>query len=170
MTAQIDLKNFVDKLYETFDGMQSKAVRTSLAEESIGYITIRTRLGYGVERDEAPKGKLKPLSPNYIKFRSRYQDLYGLTTPKKSNLTLTGQLLNSLKIKKTTQTQIIIGPSGKRYTVGKVKSRNLTNERLAEYVADAGRPFLHLSDLEVKKLEQFYRRTFADMIKIKKLI
>lgn len=53
-------------------------------------IRTRTRLGKGL------LGTLKELSPNYIKFRTKYSGLSKNATPKKSNLTLTGLMLDSI--------------------------------------------------------------------------
>ena len=45
------------------------------------------------------------------------------------------------------------------------KRQKLTNEELAQFVTDNGRPFLELSTLDDKKLVRFYRRQFGDLLR-----
>jgi hypothetical protein len=58
-------------------------------------IKKRTQLGYGVPSTGASNTKLKPLSEKYIIKRAN-SDINENTTPKKSNLTFTGDMLNSI--------------------------------------------------------------------------
>jgi len=61
-------------------------------------IKKRTQLGYGVPSEGAGNTKLKSLSAKYIIFRQKNKagNLSSNTTPKRSNLTLTGDMLNSI--------------------------------------------------------------------------
>lgn len=64
-----------------------------LKEEIPRIIRVRTRLGKGVENGQITK--LKPLSENYIKARKK-TSLSEFTKPTRSNLTLTGKMLDSI--------------------------------------------------------------------------
>jgi len=104
------------------------------AEESARLIKERTKRGFGVEKDGASKKKLKKLSPAYIKQRKRE----GLTA--KSRLGRTDEMLDNVKAKKN---KVVV--DGQR------------NKELAEIAEDTGRPFLHLSKPEKKKVTEFIK-------------
>jgi hypothetical protein len=160
MSATTDIAKFLKDCFKVFDKFGDKEAMTAIAAEAANMIRTRTRLGYGVPGDNAPRQKLKVLSDSYKLFRRKHKDeLYDEASPAKSNLTFTGQLLNSLKVKKISKDSAIVGASGKR------QGEQLTNDKLAEYVEENGRPFLYLSNLENKKLETFARKTFGDLIK-----
>lgn len=160
MSAANDITNFVKSIFNVFDRFEEHKEMRAVGEHAADLIRVRTRLGYGVPDQGEARQKLKKLSQKYMLFRGKKSDeLYEDTTPKRSNLTFTGQLINSLKVKKVKKGEVIVGPSGKR------SGESLTNEKLAEYVEDAGRPFNYLSNLEVKKVERFVRKTFGDLVK-----
>lgn len=126
-----------------------KAIRDIVSSSSLEKIAsdlperikVRTRLGYGVSKTGGPREKLKPLSSstqrskNYKKNRGELSDQ---TTPRRSNLTDTGQLLDSLEVKSERNGEVQIRPKGNR------------NTEVARYVTDGGRPFLDLSKPELK--------------------
>lgn len=128
-----------------------------LGEAGSEMIRVRTRLGYGVRQTGGKRAKLKPLSALYKESREEFADLSEFTTPARSNLTLTGQMLESIGILKIERTSVEIGPKGPR------RSEPLTNQKVAEYVSGA-RPFLFLSDLEIKKLARFYEKNIIGKI------
>lgn len=150
-------------------------------EQAAAMIKLRTRLGQGVESDGAEKGPLKPLSPAYIKMRQEQQDtaesdvltarfrsgkrglhvtkkqLHGKgglsdqTSPGKSNLTRTGQMLNSESVTSVGEGEVFVGPKGSRDDGKK-------NEDIAAYVTYAGRPFNNLSKIEVKRVNDAIKK------------
>jgi hypothetical protein len=121
-------------------------------------------LGYGVKKDLGRKEKLRELSFDYKEFRRENKDLLSRATrPSKSNLTLTGQMLDSLRIRKFRRGLVTIGPYGRRRAAG-FSPTKLTNPQLTEILEANGRPYLHLSRLEVKQLQRFYRKTFGDLV------
>lgn len=116
-------------------------------ELAIEAIVKRTRQGYGVSQTAGKQRKLKALSDSYIKYRQRNRTrLDSTTSPRRSNLTFTGQLLRSMRVKKVTNRQVIWGPNKRR------RRRGLTNERLGEIVAEQGRPFNFLSKTDIDRL------------------
>lgn len=127
-------------------------------------IRKRTRLGYGVDRQFGSKSKLKALSPRYVKFRKQYNLLAQSTTPKKSNLTLTGQMLDSVTITKVENGSIKVGPTGKRFDNDK------TNIQIAQYNQDKGRTFNRISQLESQQILREFRRSFGDLLRKRQLI
>ena len=73
----------------------SKASLQDLGDEAAVLIKKRTRIGYGLSEHNGTKEKLKPLSAPYKKFR-KTTTLSTATNSNKSNLTLTGQMLDNI--------------------------------------------------------------------------
>jgi hypothetical protein len=134
----------------------SKTYLRSVGDFAADMIRLRTRLGYGVARDGASRERLKPLSPGYKKQRKKMK-LNENTSATKSNLTKTGQLLSSVKTKAVTNKGVLIGPEGSRRD-------GLTNEELGQYVTEQGRPFNHLSNVEIKRITDKIRQDVQTMI------
>ena len=57
--------------------------------------------GYGAEEDESIRKTLASLKPSTIEIRRKFEDLSPETRPTKSNLTMTGKMLNDLTYKAT---------------------------------------------------------------------
>jgi hypothetical protein len=154
----------------TFVKLLSKAVKEDVKRETlpkvgkfaVDIVVRRTRLGYGVVKNFAEKSKLKPLSPRYVMFRKKYDRLDPTTAPKKSNLTLTGQMLRSMDYEIKGDT-LIIKPTGKR-------DDGKRNEDIAKYNMQKGRIFNRISRLEFNQVVRFYRKSFGDLLKLRGLI
>jgi hypothetical protein len=119
----------------------------------------RTSRGFGVDKSEGKKERLKALSPRYKKQRRRLKKagkLSGETTPNKSNLTQTRQMLNSVASKALTG-------------VGIVYIDNSEARDKAEYQEDAGRKFMNLSKTETKQLVKLIEEQISNDIKKKGL-
>jgi hypothetical protein len=148
--------------------IKSSSEMQNFADLTAEIIRRRTRLGYGVKSPGARRERLKPLSESYIeqrrgdavyftddqgqvrrvttsdKFKQR-KKLSARTTPNKSNLTFTDQMLDSLT-GFARSGEFKVEPTGQR-------DDGLTNRQVAEYVEEE-RPFLTLSRSEIKQLQQ----------------
>jgi hypothetical protein len=123
-------------------------------------IRLRTRLGSSVSAEGADKEPLKPLAESTKKERKRLQSkgkLSSLTSPGKSNLTRSAQLLDSVQVTRVESTSVVVGPKGPR-------SDSLTNEKVGEYVSQAGRPFNFLSSVEIKRINDEIKRNLRQII------
>jgi hypothetical protein len=123
-------------------------------------IRLRTRLGDGVAREGADKGKLKKLAKSTITSREALQKkgkLSELTSPGKSNLTRTGQLLDSESVKSVSVGKVTVGPTGTR-------DDGKTNAEVAEYVSQQ-RPYNHLSRVETKRVNDAVKKDIRALIK-----
>ena len=125
-----------------------------IADEATRRIVTRTRLGYGVPGPEQTRQKLSPLKESTVKARKK-KTLSPNTSPKRSNLTDTGKMLDSITWRIIGRDTIRIAPSG-----GRDDGEN--NADVAGYAHDgssnrAKRPFLFLSDAETKGLSRFIR-------------
>ena len=124
-------QNIVKKLEKTVAESIKKAALVDVGVFARDLIVKRTRLGYGVEKDLGSKKRLAKLSPNYVKRRKMFEGLSENTRPSRSNLTLTGQMLDS--IISTAKTGIIeIKPTGRR-------DDGKRNVDIARYQEEGGR-------------------------------
>lgn len=125
-------------------------------------IRLRTRLGDGVPKEMSDKEKLKPLAQSTKDERKRLQGkgkLSSLTAPNKSNLTRTGQLLDSEAVKSVGVGRVTVGPTGPR-------DDGKSNTDVAEYVSKV-RPYNHLSRIETKRVNDAVKRDVRALIKNK---
>ena len=76
------------------------------------------------------------------------------TSPSKSNLTLTGSMLESL-VFKAGKGKVTIEPSGR-------DSKGVSNVKKAEWQEEQGRIFLRLSVTEMKQVTEFYQKQILD--------
>lgn len=139
----------------------SPANMRKYGEMAAGMIRLRTRLGDGVSADGANKQKLKPLAPSTKKKRSGLAargKLSSQTVPGKSNLTESGQMVDSVSVVEAKQGRVTVSPSGAR-TDGK------TNSDVAGFVTDQGRPFNNLSRVENKRLSDQVKRDIRELAK-----
>jgi hypothetical protein len=125
-------------------------VARDLVDPIIDLIKIRTQI-----EGEGTKGSLSPLSSSYIKQRERYADnLSSETSPKKSNLTATGQLIDALT-GKAGGGKVVVTINKKRRKPDVSGSRSgLTNDQVRKYAEENGREFLKLSEAEKKEVTE----------------
>lgn len=112
-------------------------------------------------------GALNSLSAGYIKYRKSFAKTNPGNTgkvfrPSKSNLTLTGQMLDALKytarpLKKIVE--VFVEPSARQPLPSTKKGKPAINDpksnaQVAEEVSKKGRPFLGPDDAGVKRIKQ----------------
>ena len=92
-----DVSKLIDKAMEK---AKDKKVLEAIAKDIVKQIVKRVRLGYGVSDDSKPskQKKLAPLSAGYKEQRRKglKRSLHSTASPAKSNLTLTGDMLEDL--------------------------------------------------------------------------
>lgn len=155
MTFAKDVAKFSKSLKDVVKKAESQGLLTNVAARAIELIVRRTREGKGVRRPGGSTYRLKPLSASYVRFRRENASrLSSFTSPRKSNLTFTGQLLNSLALKKGARS-IVITPTG-------IRDDGQSNAAVAKHVSRV-RPFLALSKDEQREVGDFFRRTFDDI-------
>lgn len=159
MAVRTNFKAVLDKLRKTIGEESVKPEHLkALGDEAVRLITVRTRLGYGVDTPGAERQKLKPLSDAYIEMRRKSRGkLSGMTAPARSNLTFTGQMLESLKVI-AKRFSVSIEPSGQR-------DDGISNQDVAQSVTRFGRPFISLSRLEIKQLKRFYETMTGKLLR-----
>lgn len=148
-------KKFIER---EFQSLVTKSYVTEVGKFTADMIRKRAQLGYGVSKSEGPRSKLKALSESY-KTQRKKMKLNENTSPSKSNLTRTGQLLSSLDVTEASATKVVVGPRGRR-------DDGKTNEDVGEYVSKQGRPFNNVSDIEKKRIVEKVRKDLqAQLVK-----
>ncbi len=141
---------------DMLDDLTEKQKLIKLGEEMIGLIIERTQRGYGVE------GAFKPYSRKGIyPYWKRKRDLkvrtkgkrqateFAPKSPRDVNLTLTSDMLGSLKVKmnKTSDTQVTIG-----FTPANAVKAN-AQEKQGRAISTAEKP---ITDMEEKFIADFF--------------
>lgn len=153
MSFESDIKKFSASLTKVIKDLRTKAVLNPVGLFTVDIIVKRVRQGYGAKNGS--KIGLKPLSKSYIERRKR-SHLSSFTSPGKSNLTFTGQLLYSLRA--------ITSRNGIRLDFDESRSDGKRNSDIAKYVSKE-RPFLSLTRDEEKKVGAFFSKTFDELVK-----
>jgi hypothetical protein len=169
MTPEEKIRDFKKKYADRLKKALNETTKIA-AEKTMNDVIARTKEGKGTN------GPLKPLSGKYIAFRRRWQSfLANDTSPAKSNLTATGQLLEALyyrvvgprffiKVNTKNRDQGLGGEtlieSKKTNKKGKTTTTyqsSLTNDQVRDYVENGKvkREFLALSDKEKEDLRKF---------------
>jgi len=160
MGAKEDLASVSKRLKQAIrgKGQQQKKLLNQMGLVAIDLIVDRTRKGKGVKKTGGNRVKLKALSKAYIKYR-KTQKLHSTTSPRKSNLTFTGQMLESVKILKSTKDSAFsIGPSGRRKD-GK------RNADVSRWVTEKGRPFMNLGKVEIRELHRILEARLKERVR-----
>ena len=166
MGMRIDVSKFLSDVAEreqrlkaALEKTRTRSILRKVSDELARIVVKRTRLGYGVAEMGGEKQPLKRLSPRYVRQRERARrrrDLDSTTTPMKSNLTFSGQLLASVKTVNVGGREANIGPTGMR------KRSRLSNLKVGQYVTEKGRPWLNVSAAEERQIIRFYRNLVND--------
>lgn len=151
----MDLKDLKKALDRVINGLGDQAQMSKIAKKATEQVHDRTKKGFGVDKHEGPKKRLKGLKDSYKTKRKKLKRQGRLaddTTPSKSNLTKSGAMLDNIKYeaKKGEATVYISG--------GK-------NKQKATYQANAGRTFMNLSKNEAKELVNIIEKEINDDIK-----
>ena len=158
--AKKDWDDFENKLKMALNKLASPQMLKQIGDKALDLVRERSTAGFGVQDTSdqiKPKKRFKRLSQPYIAQRARMAGkLSPRTSPEKSNVTLTGQMLDSMKSTVSTG-KVTIDVSGNRRGKG-AKS----NKEVKGYVEEGGRPFNNLTTEDLKKLQTFV----ADVLKL----
>jgi hypothetical protein len=141
MSEADKIRRIREELEKAIREVTSSESLKKLAEDLPERIKVRTRLGYGVSDNGGPRKRLEPLAASTKRsknYKKKSGKLSNQTTPNRSNLTDTGELLDNLVVESSKDSEVTIKPKGER------------NEKVARYVTEQGREFLNLSKPELK--------------------
>lgn len=138
------LKQLAEKT-RLLNKMSNDGVFDYLLKEIPDRIRTRTRLGKGL------LGTLKELSPKYVRFRKTFDELSPDATANRSNLTLTGRMLDTI-------TAIRKG------TIFTFSFKDEPERRKAKWADETGRPFFDLLPTEEKAIRRDIKKIIKDKI------
>ena len=174
MVRKID--QIIRKVEELERELQNKRSFVRLAKLARSIVYKRTKSGKGT--NGSTLNKLDGLSTNYKRWRKRVArrkkigdrsvQLGAGFKPSKSNLTFTGQLLDSMIIEVDRFSFGVTIPNSKRKRLGKQK-RIPTNAEVAGFVESQGREFFALSKGELRIIIKEYERLVRYTIRQKGL-
>lgn len=169
MSYQKDLRDFAKGFERELEKALNNRFFIKIGQLVSQVIYRRTVSGYGITSHEGEKVSLKKLSPEYVKQRERIysgvkQALKGRSakvkrrtnrflglgdyfSPKKSNLTFTGQMLKAIDYKATAYGVSLFIKNDQR------KGSHLTNARVAGYVSES-RQFFGLTHDELEIVQR----------------
>jgi uncharacterized spore protein YtfJ len=152
----MSVTNTIRKFFQSvLKDVARKEFLETVGQEMRDRIKTRTRLGKGVEAKGATASPLKKLSPGYQERRTRLKEAGELstkTTPKKSNLTKTGRMIDSVKYQVTSDNKVEIFVSSDQ-------------ERKVKANADLGRKFLNFSDLDQKRISDLIKQRIREVLR-----
>lgn len=141
--------------------IKSRRFLDPLIREARSIIYNRVKSGYGVDSlaPGASRDRLASLSRPYIETRKRRR-LGPFGRPGKSNLTLTGQMLESMFAEVEKGVLRVVIPPTSRYDT------KLNNAQVAEIVQEV-RPFMQFTDGELRILERLFLQNLRkELIKL----
>lgn len=155
MSTESDLKKFKDKIDKALDELVSPKTLKTVGDFEASLVKRRSRLGYGVPKDGGGKVKFQDLATSTVKARKK-KKLASETTPKKSNLTETGQLLNDL----------VSRIEGRSTIIGHTKDRN---KKIGAFHQTGGgnlpqRRYLGLAKEDIKQITANMQDAFTDIL------
>lgn len=144
-----------------------KVLQSRSLLEGIGALVLKATKGFSRQGKEPGsldsfKALDKDTTVPHRKYLAKHNQTSDVFSPGRSNLSLTGQLLESLRVKiSRPKSQIFVQPSGTRRPYkgknGPIKQSITSNKKLAE-ILGKDRPFLRVSSLVRKQIENHIRR------------
>lgn len=115
-------------------------------------IRIRVRLGYGTSKNNVKREKLRELKPKTIERRSKFV-LFPGSSPARSHLTMTGQMMNSLTYRKEPGKVVLF------FNDAYADKKALWNNE-GKYK----RPFFYLTSPEYQQATKIFQKALDDYV------
>lgn len=140
------------KLKEVLNKMLQTSILQKIGAMAAAIVKKRVKLGYGVKDQGSEKEKLMKLSEGYVEQRKK-KELPSTTKASKSNLTLTGQMLDNLSatVKETGNVEIGF--------------QDAFAHDKATWNTEKGRPFNNLSKAEIEQLKRIIEKELVSLLK-----
>lgn len=153
MTPEETMEKVIKRVDGAFIESTTRSTTQKFASMGATQIKARTRAGFGVRNGR--KIRLKPLAKSTIEQRKRTR-LSPLTSPRRSNLTRTGEMLRNI-VGRGLRQRIVIRFSRETRRDGK------RNSDIAGFV-EKDRPFFSLTNREVNSILRSVGRKIRDVI------
>jgi hypothetical protein len=156
ISVEQQIKALKKKLNKLAKDLPANEIPVNLAEDGKQVIQSRTRNGFGLSSDNSRFKKLR-IKKSTVKRRKSHDkagELSNKTTPGTANLTLSGSLIDNLKIKKVSSKISRIVPSNK---IDRVQSKSRrknprTDKQKANRLEEQGFKFIGFTKRELRKL------------------
>lgn len=153
-----DAVSYVVKTLQRVITSDFPAVAEEYAHEALEAIKERTISGSGIAQDGGTVQPLLPLSLSYKIYRQKnYRQLASWTSAGTSNLTFSGEMIESMSVNKRGSRSYVLTFEGTR-------DNGLTNLKLAGYVSRR-RPFFFLSQNDLNRLEDSANKRFDALVR-----
>jgi hypothetical protein len=172
-----DVKKAKDETTKILNNLkQDPELQTTIGQLVVDDIKLQTRKGFSIVRN----AKFKPLTNEWVEKRKQIKATPGqriseVYSPKRSNLSLSGQLIDSVRFSigkvirifadgERTPYQYTIEKkvNGKKTKITKTIESSVDNAELSEYVSEQGRPFIGFRDKVRRniliKIRQFFSK------------
>lgn len=156
MSVELVIGDYEQRITKQMERSLTPNAMKRLGDLALRLIKDRVRQGYGVRKPRGRPHKLKDLKRKTIERRKRIT-LSPFTYPSKSNATMSGRMVGGLRV--TTRTGLI-----KIEATGTARNGSDNKDVLAGY--SRVRPFLNLSNDEVKQLADFYKAQILDLTRL----
>lgn len=166
------IDDLIEKIKRITSEYTSSEKGKRLGQQIVDIIKKRTRTGKAVGKMNGPTGKFVKIKEKTVDYRKKYEkNLSEFTTPGRTNITATGQMLDSLRSESKTDS-IVIYFEDKRTTELDGRPSKITNSKLAKYTQEGSnnrpaRPFLNLSRTEMDEIAKTIKRDILEMIRRK---
>lgn len=165
------LERIFSKLGSVLKASQDRTMLSELGSFSVDRIVSTTKSG----RSLVTNARLLPLKKLTIKIRKWWKEkgkpTGRLFSPRRSNLTLTGQMLDAVQARVNeaqSKVSIFVAPTSRPIKGPALRGRDedrLTNEQVARKVAQAGRPFMGMDATGKRRMVEIVKRKVRDRIK-----
>ena len=152
--------NAIKRKYQVRIKIALREAAKELAQVILLMVEIRTQI-----QGKGTNGDLDELDDAYVKQRRKNKSrLSKATSPEKSNLTATGQMIKALQGKSEGSKAIVsVKPSNRRKELNKSESK-YNNDQIRKFVEDNGREFLKLSESEKDKVIESAKRILSRLL------
>jgi hypothetical protein len=156
-SAKVQMNSILGRIKNKVKEAQSKSLLTDLGNFAANIVVERTRSGKGVPKMFGRISQLAKLKSRTIQKRSVFRGLDSTTTPEKSNLTMTGKMLRSIRA---------IVREG-RIEISPTQARNIQVAKYAHEGSKYRKPriFMNLSKTEMDLVTKKYRQMFGVLLK-----
>lgn len=178
--TKLDMTKYSAAFKKSFREWVGRAVLEEVGTYAVDRIYKTTKSGYSLAYGET-RTKLSPLSDGYKKYRRKYDKAGGSTGelfgPSRSNLTFTGQLLESIthRIFPTKKQIDVFVPDTKRTPPTRISTRKITpkaepsNKEVAVNVAENGRAFIGMDASGYRSIMNIFLRDLRDRMRSNRL-
>lgn len=148
-------------IWQSIQRLGDPRVMKELGDEIRETVQVRTRSGFGLSEEGNREVKFPKLSKDYVKHRNKMK-LSPNTTPSKSNLHKSGEMIEGLKVNAKTNKTVILNKNQKQ----NIKLEYQTSKRS---IGTPFRKFMGLSGRDEKKVVSFLLDKLVKILKSRRL-